>query len=132
MGGPPITQELQCIIIVDKVRKTECQNLNSPLECFFALLQLSGNFLLVMSLIIFILSLKGCGQGYYSEFTGRYTFERTCRICPTGTYTDIDTATSCIQCSPGQTTTGEGSSECQHGENKHIYTTFMHCVWSNT
>ena len=67
-----------------------------------------------------MLSLQGCGRGNYSKTTGMYTEDRTCTKCPIGTYTDTDTARSCIQCPLGQNTTGEGSSECQHGENIHI------------
>ena len=105
--------------------------------------------------IIFILSLQGCGQGYYSKQTGRWTEARTCTKCaigtysdtdiargciqcpigtysdteaarhciqcPIGTYSDTEAARHCIQCPPGQNTTGEGSSECQHGENIHFH-----------
>ena len=55
-------------------------------------------------------------MGYYAAMTGPSTFDRTCMICPRGSYTDTATAYSCIQCPSGQTTVHEGStnsSNCQ-------------------
>ena len=57
-----------------------------------------------------------CGKGYYAARTGPLAFNRTCMICPRGSYSDTDTAYSCIQCATGQTTAHEGStnsSNCQ-------------------
>ena len=62
---------------------------------------------------------SGCGKGYYAAQTGSSTFDRTCMICPRGTYRDTDTAYSCIQCQSGFTTIHEGStnsSNCQTGK----------------
>ena len=60
--------------------------------------------------------LLACGKGYYAAVTGQSTFDRTCMICPGGTYSNTDTATHCTQCPPGQATAQEGNtnkSTCQ-------------------
>ena len=57
-------------------------------------------------------------MGHYAARTGPSTFDRTCMICPRGTYSDTDTATDCTQCPSGQTTLQEGSnssSNCEGG-----------------
>ena len=61
----------------------------------------------------------GCGKGYYAARTGPFPFDRTCVICPRGSYSDTDTASRCIQCPSGCTTAQEGStniSHCQGGK----------------
>lgn len=48
-----------------------------------------------------------CGKGkYYDEFN------EICRLCPKGWYSDTDDAIECTICPGGQTTTGEGRSNC--------------------
>ena len=50
--------------------------------------------------------------------TGPDCYERTCTICPSGTYSDIATARNCTMCPAGGTTVGEGSTnafQCRHG-----------------
>ena len=59
-------------------------------------------------------------MGYYAATTGPSTFNRTCMVCPRGSYSDTDTALNCTQCPAGQTTIQEGStnsSSCQGGKN---------------
>ena len=55
-------------------------------------------------------------MGYYAAKEGPSTFDRKCMICPRGSYSDTETAYSCIQCQSGFTTVMEGStnsSNCQ-------------------
>ena len=62
----------------------------------------------------------GCGKGYFGAKTGPATFNRTCMICPSGSYSDTDTATDCTECPEGQTTIQErssNSSDCQGDAN---------------
>ena len=57
---------------------------------------------------MFYLYLKVCGQGNYSAHTGYWSFKRTCKKCPIGTYNDIEQSYSCKQCPDGTTTMWEG------------------------
>ena len=61
-----------------------------------------------------------CGKGYYAARTGPFTFNRTCMICAKGSYSDTDTAYSCIQCPTGQTTVYEGSSNSSNCQGSKI------------
>ena len=61
----------------------------------------------------------GCGKGYFAVSTGSSTFNRSCMICPKGSFSITDTAENCNECPPGQTTAKEGStnsSDCQGGK----------------
>ena len=68
----------------------------------------------ILSVLVFFYIFVGCGKGYYAARTGPLQFNRTCRICPRGTYSDTETAYSCIQCQPGITTALEGSINISH------------------
>ena len=69
-------------------------------------------------LIVFFLLV--CGNGNYSMFTGRYTFDRECRMCPIGSYSVSNTATICTPCPEGETTDQEGSTRCRPSKNIHF------------
>ena len=66
---------------------------------------------------LFILLFLECGQGYYAASIGQYHFDRECRICPVGTFSDTDTAISCTQCVEGETTDQSGSTSCRPCKN---------------
>ena len=62
---------------------------------------------------------EGCSKGYYATQSGYDRFDKRCRICPTGTYAETDTASNfCIPCPDGKTTANLGSnssSQCIEG-----------------
>ena len=75
---------------------------------------------------LFILTTQGCGPGNYSAKTGRWTFSRTCKICPIGTYKDTDiTYYSCTACPEGQTNDQKGSTSVQQCKPSKTYLIYL-------
>ena len=67
-----------------------------------------------------------CSPGYFKDST---TDE--CKACPKETFSDEVDATSCTSCPEGQTTSGEGNTECRAG--KTIYhINDSSCFWRSS
>ena len=71
-------------------------------------------WMLIFLWFIFICT-SDCAKGYFRNLTNN-----ECKPCTIGTYSDLTNATSCSDCSPGYTTSQEGSNQsaqCTGREN---------------
>ena len=61
-----------------------------------------------------------CSPGYFKDST-----TNECKACPKGTFSDEVDATSCTSCPEGQTTSGDGNTECREGKEKNVHMSFI-------